>query len=134
MVVRRERAVRKKRGSKWHGWGGKKKHRGAGSRGGHGFAGSISHNLIWASRVAPDRMGKHGFSRPQKVLTFSRAANVGDIERLAKGSKDVDLNALGFGKLLSKGFITKPVKVTVKACSPGAKEKIEKAGGSVITG
>ena len=38
MVVRREKRVRKLRGSKTHGWGSKKKHRGGGSRGGRGMS------------------------------------------------------------------------------------------------
>ena len=40
MTVNRRKKVVKQRGSHTHGWGSKKKHRGAGNRGGRGMAGS----------------------------------------------------------------------------------------------
>ena len=132
MVVRKEKGTRKKRGSKWYGWGSKKKHRGSGSRGGHGFAGSLGHNRIWVQQNYPDHIGKDGFARPQKAIKEVRIINVCDLERLAKGNT-VNLTEMGYGKLLAKGKVTKALKVTVASCTPSAKGKIEKAGGAVMT-
>ena len=58
------------RGTSSHGWGSKKKHRGAGHRGGKGMAGSGKR----ADQKKPtilnlygnDYYGKKGFRRPQK--------------------------------------------------------------------
>ena len=43
------------------------------------------------------------------------------------------LTEKGIGKLLGKGEIKKAVNVVVAFCSSSAKEKIEKAGGTVTT-
>lgn len=131
MVVRRERGVRKKRGSKWYGWGAKKKHRGSGSRGGHGFAGSLGHKRIWVQQNYPGHIGKDGFTRPQKSQSERRPINVGDLEKLVKKGDAVNLTELGYTKLLSKGTIDRKLKVIVASYTPAAKEKLEKAGGSV---
>ncbi|MBI4017622.1 MAG: uL15 family ribosomal protein [Candidatus Aenigmarchaeota archaeon] len=133
MVVRKERSVRKYRGKKWYGWGAKKKHRGSGSRGGHGYAGSLSHKFIMFLKSEPQHIGKTGFSRPTKSLDERRAVNVGELDRLAQDVKGniLDLTALGYTKLLSKGNVRTPLKVVVPSFSPRAKEKIEKAGGSI---
>lgn len=133
MVVRKERSVRKYRGSHTHGWGAKKKHRGSGSRGGHGFAGSLGHKRIMVEKEHPGHIGKHGFTIPVKARRTTRTINVGDLGRLASRSRDNTLNLTEFGydKLLSKGSVDGAVNVVVKRLTPRAREKIEKAGGSV---
>lgn len=132
-----QKKIRKMRGSKTHGYGSKKKHRGAGSRGGRGLAGSAKHKRFFIMRHMPGHFGKHGFKRPAKVVREERVINLGSLETLFnKGKKSrkparLDLGALGFDKLLGKGEITIPVIVKVKRISKLAKEKILKAGGKV---
>jgi len=47
----------------------------------------------------------------------------------------IDLNHLGYTKLLGTGKITRPLIVKVRCCSTSAANKVDKAGGqvSVIT-
>lgn len=59
----------------------------------------------------------------------NRPVNVGHLDRIAK-AKDVLLVP---SKLLASGKITKPVTVAALACSPGAREKVVAAGGTVLT-
>jgi ribosomal protein L15 len=40
---------------------------------------------------------------------------------------------MGYTKLLGTGKITKPLTITVTACSKTATEKVKKAGGKVVT-
>ncbi len=47
-------------------------------------------------------------------------------------SKSVDLTKLGYTKLLAKGNLNTPLKITVAAASRGAIEKVKNAGGDVI--
>jgi large subunit ribosomal protein L15 len=131
MTARFRKKARKLRGSKTHGWGSKKKHRGAGSRGGRGNAGLLKHKRSWMLKYDPHHFGKYGFlpvtsRKPQAI-------NLYELQKIAKGP-EVDLGALGYEKLLGKGNIEKPITVKVRACSEKAKEKIESVGGKVITG
>ena len=57
-----------------------------------------------------------------------------DLERIAGGKKEIDLKQLGYGKLLARGKVKHKLTVRVEKFSASAKEKIEKAGGKVISG
>jgi len=120
------RKTRKMRAKTTHGYGSKKKHRGKGSKGGKGYAGSHKHHMTYIAKYEPDHFGKHGFfSRKKK----EKAINVEELEKM--GEKDINLTEMGFGKLIGKGKVTKPVNVTVKKASKQAKEKIEGAKGKL---
>lgn len=116
--------TKKMRGSKTHGRGFKKKARGAGNKGGVGFAGAKHKHLKW-------RWGRHGFTRHGLI----REKKVINIEELKKfEGEEINLNEIGYDKLLGAGIIDKPIKVYVKEASKKAIEKIKNAGGEVITG
>jgi len=73
--------------------------------------------------------------RPQPSIL-----NVGSLDALAeeistkKNDKFlVDLNALGYDKLLGKGQITKPLIIKISTFSKFAAAKIKKAGGEIVT-
>lgn len=139
-----DRKITKKRGTRNCGWGNTQKHRGAGSRGGRGMAGSYKHKWSYVSKYMPDHFGRYGFKRPDKILHEDVTINVGDIEARIdsfvaegkaqlKGNKYfIDLSALGIDKLLASGKITKPFEIKVERSSASAMEKVKKAGGSVI--
>ena len=132
MTVNKRKRFRRFRGSRTCGWG-TKKHRGAGNRGGRGMAGSGKR----ADQKKPtiiklygykEYFGKHGFKRPQKIVEKINVINVGELKF---EQKDVNLDELGFDKLLGKGILNKAYNISVKACSDLAKEKIVKVGGSI---
>ncbi len=133
MVVRKRKKVVKMRGSKTHGYGSKKKHRGKGSKGGKGYAGSHKHKWTYIVKYEPDHFGKHGFTSLKKVKMRRRIKiiNVGELEKIATG-KEIDLDAMGYTKLLGKGEVTKPFVVKISNFSAKAKEKIEAAGGKIL--
>lgn len=132
MITKRKK-VTKQRGHKTHGWGAKKKHRGAGNRGGRGMAGSgkradqkkPSIIKIYGSKY----FGKHGFKRPQKVIVKHNSINVGDLKF---NEQEINLQEKGFDKLLGKGIPNKKYIIQVKSYSKKAKEKIESLGGEVL--
>ena len=133
MTVHKRKKVKKLRGSKTHGWGAMKKHRGAGNRGGRGMAGTGKR----ADQKKPSILkeygnsyfGKKGFNIPQKIKKIKKAINI-----LELPDKDIiNLKEMGYDKLLGKGEVTKKLKITVPYCSKKAKEKIEAKGGEVIT-
>ncbi len=135
----------KQRGSKTHGWGSMKKHRGAGNRGGRGNAGSGKRGDCKKSKMThrnPKYFGKYGFK--SKNSPEIKSCNMFYIEKscetLLKEGKIkenngliiINLKELGFDKLLSKGNISRKYKITVKYATPNVIEKIKKKGGEVI--
>lgn len=139
MVVRIRKKNTRERAHSTHGWGSRKRHRGSGSRGGYGMAGSGKRAQHKKQHILKfhgnEYYGRHGFFSTHKK---QKAINISDIElKLYKyGKKEgdcfvVDLNELGYYKLLGTGEVKHKLKIICGACSPGAKEKVEKAGGEI---
>ena len=129
--------ISRMRGSKSHGYGEKKKHRGKGSRGGVGNANIFKHKKIWTKKKRPDLLKRNiGFKSLQQrgLKRKVKAINVGDLARLKVDfKKEVDLSKHGYDKLIGSGAINMPVKVKTDSYTETAKEKIEKAGGKIIS-
>ena len=134
----KERKTRKMRGSRTHGYGRIGQHIDAGSKG-QRKVGRHKHLWSYVTTYEPDYFGKHGFTSPQSLKRKEKVINITKLEEIAvstqteKGKTNVDLTSLGYTKLLGTGKITKPLTVTVPACSKTAEEKIKKAGGQVLT-
>jgi len=146
MVTYKKRKNRNMRGSQTHGWGAKKKHRGAGSRGGRGMAGTGKRGDAKKPSIWKDTkyFGKYGFTRPNKIVIKINAINLKTIEQrleslLAKklvekknDSYIIDLKKLGFNKVLSTGKITKKFNIKCDYASKKSVEKIKESGGSIV--
>jgi large subunit ribosomal protein L15 len=141
MVVRRERKVRRQRGSRLYGWGTIGQHRKSGMRGGFGNAGLHKHKWSWMINEDPDHFGKHGFIRHSGTTNQIQAINVGELSDLIQGKvleKDekgkgvLDLSSYGFDKLLGAGKIDFPITVKATYFTERAKQKLEEAGGEAI--
>ncbi|VVB51301.1 50S ribosomal protein L15 [uncultured archaeon] len=142
-MAQKDRKNQSKRGTRSCGYGNTQKHRGAGSRGGHGMAGSKKHKWMHVSKFMPGYFGGKGFKRHTNILFETEAINVGDLCRqipllvAAKHAEKtgdkirINLTDLGYGKLLGSGAVTQKIEVTVNAASAKAVEKVEAAGGSV---
>ena len=126
-----------------HGWG-RNKHRNSGMRGGFGNAGTGKKSdnkkpSIWAE----DYFGKHGFVY-KGIKEDVHAITFRDIEdkisswlaqKQAQKEADtiiLDLEKIGYNKLLSTGKITRKIKITVANASAKAAEKIKAAGGELV--
>jgi len=134
------RSIRKKRGSRTHGWGRVGQHRGGGQRGGHGKAGFHKHKWTYVIKYEPDYFGKRGFTSPKNVRRKVNVINLGVVDEMAeklserkeKGKFFIDLESLGYTKLLGTGNVTKPLIVKVSSCSNSAAQKIKEAGGQIL--
>ena len=135
---------KRQRGSRTHGGGTHKNRRGAGHRGGRGAAGRDKHEFH-----NYDPLGKHGFSRPDKVkddvVTVDLQKLVEDAALLAAegvaeetdggyaiDARDVaedgyDVDAV---KVLGTGQVRNELDVTADAFSASAREQLEENGGS----
>lgn len=132
---------KKMRGSRTHGRG-KKAGRGAGLTGGRGNAGHSKSKKLRSIKNGT-LMGRHGFKRPQSMVSDNITINVGELcESLQTfvemefavekgGVYQVDLTKAGIDKLLGNGSVSTKMGIKVSQASAVAVEKIQAAGGSV---
>ncbi|HIE30803.1 MAG TPA: 50S ribosomal protein L15 [Methanosarcinales archaeon] len=135
--------IKKFRGSRTCGGGTHKNRRGAGNRGGRGKCGACKHHAVRAF-LRGYTYGKHGFTRPQKVISGTNTVNIGEIdgrvpELLRTGvaeQKDgvvhIDAVRLGINKILGTGKVNQSMMITAPAFSATAIAKIESAGGTAV--
>lgn len=138
------RKIRKKRGSRTVGYGRVGQHRKGGSKG-ERKAGRHKHGWSYVLRYNPEYFRKVGFKSPKSLMKPEvNTINLKELEELAlkiapkkraKGAKRilVDLEKLGYDKLLGEGRITMPLRVKVPSCSDAAARKITEAGGEVLS-
>jgi large subunit ribosomal protein L15 len=133
------RRIRKTRGSRTQGYGRVGQHRDTGSR---GYRKCGRHKAKWSYvlRYEPDYFGKNGFTSPKSLRQRVNAVNVGKLDEIAstvsiKNEKGriVDLEKLGYTKLLGSGKVNQPLIVKVAAFSQSAAEKIKNAGGQILS-
>jgi len=88
--------------------------------------------------------GKKGFNsigqkaRPERALNLRQLSGV--MEKLANQKElqmennipVVDLQSLGYTKLLGGGSISQPIRVKVGSCSESALRKLKEAGGDAV--
>ena len=146
MVIHKRQKSSRMRGAKTtHGFGAKKKHRGSGNRGGFGMAGSGKRadqkKPTILQKFGNDYYGRHGFKIPNVLRNDITAINIADLqarldyylsEKLVSKEGDsfvIDLEKLGYQKLLGKGEVKLKMKISAPSFSESAKAKIEKAGG-----
>jgi len=137
------RKTRKKRGSRTHGYGQIGQHRGKGHKG-RRKSGFNKHGWTYVVKYEPNYFGKRGFTSPRSLSQRVNILNVGELEELAdklameqrlekkEGKAFLDLDKLGYDKLLAKGRITKPLLVKIASHSKVAAKKIEEAGGRIL--
>lgn len=144
MTINKRKKNTRQRGSKTHGWGAKKKHRGQGHRGGRGMAGTgkradSKKPSIWKEE---HYFGKFGFvSKTPK--TKINPVNISYIEqhiekfvslgliKKENGFYSVELGKLGFNKLLGDGRVSMKFRIAAPYASKAAAEKVKGAGGEI---
>jgi len=133
------RKIRKKRGSRTQGYGRVGQHRCSGSKG-YRKAGRHKAGWSYVLRYEPDYFGKKGFTSPKSLRGKGNIVNVGKLDEIAEkistkkeeGKFFIDLENLGYAKLLGTGRVTKPLIVKVASYSKSAAEKIKEAGGEIL--
>jgi len=134
------------RGRRGCGWGRRQKHRGKGSHGGKGMAGTgkrAGQKKTFVLKYFPNYFGKKGFkSIGQKNKKKLESINIEEIERkidtfIKKGiakkindSFEVDLQHF---KILGSGDTKLKLIIKAGAASEKAVQKIKAAGGDILT-
>jgi large subunit ribosomal protein L15 len=133
------RKTRKRRGSRTQGWGRVGQHRRTGSKGRRNPG---RHKGLWSYviKYEPDYYGKHGFTSSKSLREKVSVINIGTLDGMAEkfavekdeGKPFIDLESLGYTKLLGTGKISKALVVKVPTFSKSAAEKIRDAGGQIL--
>ncbi len=146
MIANKGRKSRKLRGSRTHGWGSPKKHRGSGSRGGVGNAGmgkKGQQKMTLLFNTTGRKIGRSNLARPTQVVRHEKTINLKQIdERLDKliesgaakkkgTGYELDLGEIGYTKLLGTGLVGAKLAIKTERASARAIEKVKSAGGSV---
>jgi len=140
------RKTRKMRGSRTHGFGqvGSHTHKRWRKMKGDRRVGRHKHLWTYTIKHEPDYFGRRGFTNPKSLKQKVNAINVGQLNDIIdkldaekqlekkKGKTFLDLDKLGYQKLLATGTINKPVLVKVASHSENAAKKIEEAGGQIL--
>ena len=143
-MKRQRKKSRRIRGTKT-GRGSGDRTRGAGNRGGRGKAG-LGKRAKHRKTMVVQKFGKAGFrSVKQRAKLHPNAINANQIDQMVdsliskklavKSDKgiEIDLLKLGYEKILGKGLVTNKLIIKTRYFSKSAKEKVEKAGGQIIT-
>ena len=142
-MTRKLKKTSKLRGSRTFGYGRQGQHRKS-SQKGERKAGRHKGGWSYVLRYAPDYWGKRGFRSVQSLHRKVNVINVGNLGSLMKrletqnqlehkdGKIILDLDKLGFTKLLGTGKIAESMIVKVSAHSSSAAKKIEEAGGQIL--
>ena len=137
------RKTRKLRGSRTHGWGQVGQHRKHGMKGGRGKAGGHKHKWTYIVKYEPDYFSRRGFRCPTGRGEL-KTINLGELDELVdrlveenklnmeEGKYVVDLEKLGYEKLLGEGEVSKPLVVKTKFYSKLAEKKIQDVGGQLV--
>ena len=125
---KKRKKVSRMRGSKTHGTGGMKKNRGSGHRGGVGMAGTGKRADQRKSLILQSYEKYFGGKGLKAKPKNYEVINVSDLERLASGKKELNLNNY---KILGNGEINVPLTITAHSASSSAIEKVKKAGGKI---
>ena len=140
-MATRKRRVRRQRGSRTHGWGTSGQHRGSGMLGGHGNVGKLRHKKSAVIRYGSQTAKK--LLLPKRTTKQNLITNVGQLEDLLarsehghavserEGKKVLNLQSLGYAKLLGSGEVRVPILVKIEKFSKSAATKVEAAGGRV---
>ena len=140
----KDRKVRRQRGSRTHGWGQIGQHRARGGRGGTGKAGLDKHKWTYVIKHDPTYWEKKGFVSARTLGKTVNIINVGKLDDLADRLESekklerkekkifLDLESLGYDKLLGTGDVVKSMLVKVASCSESASRKLEEAGGAIL--
>lgn len=125
------RKIRKFRGTRTVGYGRIGQHRDSGSKGNRKVG---RHKHLWSKIVTtePNYFGKHGFTSPQSKHRVESTINLHKLDQMAKTS-EINLTELGYTKLLGTGRITRALAIQVPSASKTAAQKVQEAGGKVIT-
>ena len=136
----KRRSKKNKSGS--HGYGSSKKNRGAGNRGGRGNAGSGKKGQSKRlTKEGVQELGERGFNsrRPEQ-----NAINLRDIDQRIDdmveeglveedgGKLVLDLDDIGYEKVLGKGHLNREVEIHAESFSSSAERKIEEADGEAV--
>ena len=128
MKLKKRKKVSRMKATRYHGHA-MKKHKGKGSHGGKGMAGTgkrADQKKTWIVKYKKNYFGR----KAKQAVKRLKQINVDELEKFVQGDKK-EINLPKY-KILGRGEIKQSLTVKADSFSKQAKEKIEKAGGKTI--
>ncbi len=143
--MKKKRSKRSRlRGRRSCGYGARKKHRGKGSKGGKGMAGTgkrAGQKRTWVFKYEPDYLGKRGFTSMKKLKNKINIINLSQIQNnfdtfLKKGlarktNEGIKLELRGY-KILANGELKDKFIIKATSFSKKVEAKIKKSGSKIM--
>ncbi len=138
-MATRLRKTRRLRGGRHMGWGQVGQHRASGHKGGLGVTGMKKHLRSTMIKEDPDHYG-HDIPKTPHANIIKKWASLRDLDDLFTkfgkdegGKKVIDLQSMGYDKLLGGGKITNAYSVRIQQFTASAEEKLKSVGGEVVS-
>ena len=93
----------------------------------------MKYKWSWTVKYDPDHFTKPSLNPPNRTIV-KKWINVGDLDGLflhSKGTDPIDLDKLGYEKLLGSGSVKGSYELLINSFTKQAQSKIEKAGGKI---
>lgn len=145
MKIRKRDKRSRLRGQRRCGYGFGKKHRGKGSKGGKGMAGTgkkAAQKRTFIDKYMPGYFGKRGFKSVNQIKKIKpKIINLSEIQKkindfIAEGTAKKTLQGIEIlledYKILGDGNVKDRLIIKAKFASSQAMQKIEKAGGKIL--
>jgi large subunit ribosomal protein L15 len=132
MKLKKRKKSRRMRGTRLYGKA-MKKHKGKGSKGGKGMAGTgkrADQKKTYILKYEKNYFGKRGLRKKKRKIEVMNLEDIEkNLEKLGKkGKEGIEINLPGY-KILGRGKLNKKIIINAKSFSSKAREKIEKIGG-----
>jgi large subunit ribosomal protein L15 len=129
-----QRKGRKYRGSRTHGYGKVGQHRDQGAKPNR-KCGRHKHKWSYVIRYFPDYFQKKGFTCPRTLNQRTKTISLRELDEITKQqtTQTIDLDSMGYTKLLATGKLTRPLTIKIASTSKAAITKIKAAGGQIQT-
>jgi large subunit ribosomal protein L15 len=136
MKVKKRKKTSRLRGSTRAWRGNRKRGRGSGHKGGKGMAGTgkkAGQKRTWVAVQKEPYFGRRGTTSKPTAKKKAKALNLSDVMRNIDNYKKNNEIVLEGYKILGEGEVKEKLIVKCDSASRSAVEKVEKAGGKIIT-
>ncbi len=145
MKIRKRNKRSRIRGERTCGYGSRKKHRGKGSKGGKGMAGTgkrAAQKRTYIDKYMPGYFGTKGFKSLQQIAKAKpKIINLSEIQgkiskfiadgKAKKTAEGIEVNFEDY-KILAEGEVKDKLIIQAKSASLKAMQKVEKSGGKIL--
>ena len=91
--------------------------------------------MVLRHKILPRLLPKKGFTCPRTLNQRTKTISLRELDEITKQqtTQTIDLDSMGYTKLLATGKLTRPLTIKIASTSKAAITKIKAAGGQIQT-